>query len=70
MARLQQVGVSLVLVGTAAALVTLWPLLMGSDPLPLAWYLAAMLAPVGLGLLLWSLWRQARERGRRTRSAR
>jgi len=70
MARLQQVGAALVLIGAGAALVTLWPLVSGGDPFPLGWYLAAMLAPIGLGLVLWSFWQQARARGRRVRADR
>ena len=70
MEPVQRVGVALVLLGTVAAAVTLWPLVTGADPYPVGWYVAAMLAPVGLGLLLWSFWRQARQRGRRTRGQR
>lgn len=70
MGRVQQVGVALVLLGSIATLVTLWPLATGGDPYPVGWYLAAMLAPLGLGLVLWTFWHQARQRARRTRSAR
>ena len=66
---LGRVGVGLVAAGTVAAVVSLWPLVNGADPMPIGWYLAALLAPVGLGLILWSLLRVARRRGRRTRAA-
>ena len=67
MPLVQRIGVALVAVGTLAAGVTLWPLVSGGAAFGVEWYLAAMLAPVGLGLILWSFWHQARARGRRHR---
>jgi hypothetical protein len=63
----QRIGVALVAVGTAATVVTLWPLVTGGQPNGLGWYLAAMLAPLGLGVILATFWHQARARGRRHR---
>jgi len=64
---LLRVGLTLVLIGVMATTVTLVPLLAGTDPLPVAFYLLAMLAPVGLALILSGLWHNARHRsGRRT----
>lgn len=60
-----RVGVALVAVGVLGSVVTLVPFLTGSDPLPLPAYLMALLAPVGLAVILVSLWRRAR--GRRSR---
>jgi energy-converting hydrogenase Eha subunit E len=62
-----RIGAAMVAVGTVAAVVTLWPLVTGGDPFGVTWYLASMLAPLGLGLILWTFWRQARARGRRHR---
>jgi hypothetical protein len=70
MARLQQVGVALVLIGTAAAVVAFVPLFTGGDARALGWYLAAMLAPLGLGMVLLSFWLTARARARRVRQGR
>lgn len=54
-------------VGLAAALVTLVPLFVRSDPLPTAVYLTAGLAPVGLALALVGMLRGARSRRERLR---
>jgi hypothetical protein len=62
---LVRVGLALVLVGAAATVVTLVPLFTDADPLPVAFYLTAMLAPVGLGLILLGLWRSSRARTQR-----
>lgn len=52
-------------VGTVAAVVTLVPLLTGGEPFPLAAYLLALLAPVGLAVVLVALLQRARSRRRR-----
>jgi hypothetical protein len=57
----------LVGVGFVASLVTVVPFLVGGDPLPLVAYLLALLAPLGLGVVLVALWLKAR--GRRSRLA-
>jgi hypothetical protein len=57
----------LVGVGFVASLVTVVPFLVGGDPLPLVAYLLALLAPLGLGVVLVALWLRAR--GRRSRLA-
>jgi membrane protein implicated in regulation of membrane protease activity len=38
------------------------PFLVGQEPLPLLAYLLALLAPLGLGVVLVALWRRARSR--------
>jgi len=50
----------MVAVGLLAGILTLLPIFTGGDPLPLGWYLAALLAPLGIGLMLVGLWRNAR----------
>lgn len=55
-------GLALILVGLLAAVVALLPLATGAPALPLVVYLLAMLAPLGLGLVLVGLWQQARTR--------
>jgi hypothetical protein len=64
-----RLGALLVAIGFVATVVTLVPLFMDADPLPVAFYLLCFLAPVGLGLILVGLWRTARARGRRLRVA-
>lgn len=64
---LLRVGAGLIGVGFVASLATVVPLLVDSEPLPLAAYLLALLAPLGLGVVLVALWLRAR--GRRTRLA-
>jgi hypothetical protein len=64
-----RVGVALVAIGCLATVATLVPLFTGDDPLPIAFYLLCLLAPVGLGLILVGLWRAARARGRSLRTA-
>jgi hypothetical protein len=54
----------MVAIGCVATVVTLVPLFVDADPLPVAFYLLCFLAPVGLGLILVSLWRTARARRR------
>lgn len=46
---------------------TLVPLFSGAEPLPLVAYLLALLAPLGLAIVLVAAWRRAR--GRRARLA-
>ena len=67
--RLILFGVAVFAVGALAALAALVPLFVGSQPLPTWVYLASVLAPVGLGLMFWGLWRTARRHGKRTRAA-
>jgi hypothetical protein len=67
MLLVQRIGVALVGIGAVAVAVTLWPLVTGGAAYGVQWYLASMLAPLGLGLILWSFWHQARARGRRHR---
>ena len=62
-------GVALVAVGAVATVVALMPLVVDLDPLPVAVYLASFLAPLGLGVILVALWRQARGRRDRLRDA-
>ena len=56
------VGSLLFGLGLLAALVTVMPLFVGSEPLPLAFYLAAGLAPVGLAVALGGMVRGNRAR--------
>ncbi|NHC15895.1 hypothetical protein G9H71_19105 [Motilibacter sp. E257] len=49
-------------VGAVACLVTVAPLLLGADRLPLAAYLLALLAPLGFGLALAGVLVSARAR--------
>jgi hypothetical protein len=65
-----RIGVVLILVGTAASVVTLLPLALGVDPFPVAVYLLCFLAPLGLGVVLVALWRRAISRSARLRSLR
>ena len=65
-----RVGVVLVLVGTAASVITLLPLALGGDAFPVAVYLLCFLAPLGLAVVLVALWRRARSRSAQIRSAR
>jgi hypothetical protein len=55
-----RVAIVLVAVGVIAGILTLLPIFTGSAPLPVGWYLAALLAPLGIGLMLVGLWRNAR----------
>jgi len=64
------VGVGVFAVGAVAAMVALVPLLVGAEPLPTWVYLGSVLAPVGLGIVFWGLWRTARRQGKRTRASR
>ncbi|HSK25699.1 MAG TPA: hypothetical protein VK894_02165 [Jiangellales bacterium] len=66
--RLTVAGGVLVAIGAVAAVATVVPYVVGSEPLPAAAYLLAMLMPVGFGLLLLGLWGTARSRSRRARS--
>jgi len=54
-------------VGVLCSLAAIVPLLTGASALPVAFYFGAGLAPVGFGLVLLRLWRQARRRSRTTR---
>ncbi|MFL6179741.1 MAG: hypothetical protein ACJ74E_07825 [Actinomycetes bacterium] len=63
-----RLGAVLVAVGFLATVITLVPLFLDAEPLPVAFYLLCFLAPVGLGLILVGLWRTARARGRRLRT--
>lgn len=64
---LLRAGAVLVGLGFVASLVTVVPFLVGGEPLPLVAYLLALLAPLGLGVVLVALWLKAR--GRRSRLA-
>lgn len=55
-------GIVLTLVGAVATLMTLLPLATGGEPFPVVFYLLAMLAPLGLGLILVGFWQRARAR--------
>jgi hypothetical protein len=59
---LLRVGAVLIGLGVVASLVTVVPFLVGQEPLPLLAYLLALLAPLGLGVVLVALWRRARSR--------
>ncbi|MDP9394900.1 MAG: hypothetical protein M3Q27_11945 [Actinomycetota bacterium] len=63
--RLVAAGVVVFAAGLVAALVTVAPLLLGTEPMPTAVYVLSMLAPAGLGLALAGLVRQARATRRR-----
>ena len=58
--RLVALGAVVFTVGLLATLVTMVPFFIGSDPLPTAVYLIALLAPVGFALALAGLLRTAR----------
>ena len=60
-----RVGLALVFVGFLATIATLIPLFTGADPFPVGFYLLAMLAPLGMGLILLGLWQSARHRAQR-----
>jgi hypothetical protein len=60
-------GAAIFGVGLLATLVTLVPFFIGGDPLPLPVYLAAGLAPLGVGVALTGLVRAGRARRRRSR---
>lgn len=64
-----RVGAVLVAIGTVASIAVLLPLVLRLDALPTAVYLLCFLAPVGLGLILVTLWQRARSRSSRIRSA-
>lgn len=64
-----RVGAVVLAVGALATLVTMAPLFLDADPLPLGFYLLSMLMPVGLGIVLVGLWRNARANARRVRDA-
>ena len=55
-----RVAIAVFSVGLVASVVALIPIFTGSEPLPVAVYFAALLAPCGLGLMLIGLWRNAR----------
>jgi hypothetical protein len=65
-----RVGVALVLVGTAASVITLLPLALGGDAFPVVVYLLCFLAPLGLAVVLIALFRRARSRSAQIRLAR
>ena len=60
--RLVQVGGILFVVGAVALLATVAPLLLGRDRLPVAFYLLALLAPLGFGTALTGILVGARAR--------
>lgn len=60
--RLVVIGGVVFGVGAIACIVTVIPLLVGADALPLAVYLLAILAPVGFGIALSGLLVSARAR--------
>jgi membrane protein implicated in regulation of membrane protease activity len=64
-----RVGAVLIGVGVVASLVTVAPFLVGGEPLPLGAYLLALLAPLGLGVVLIALWLRARSRRSRLEAA-
>jgi hypothetical protein len=68
--RLLRAGVVVFAVGVVFAVTTLVPLLVGTSPLPTGVYLLSALAPLGLAMVLYGLWRKARQHGRATRAAR
>jgi hypothetical protein len=57
--RLVVAGALLFAVGLVATVATVTPFLVGADPLPVAAYLLAGLAPLGLGVALLGLLAQA-----------
>jgi len=58
-----RLAIAMVAVGLLAGVLTLLPIFTGGDPLLLGFYLFAMLAPLGIGLMLIGLWRNARSGG-------
>lgn len=54
-----RIGVVMVGVGVLATVITLLPLALDADPLPVVAYLLCFLAPLGLGLVLVGLWLRA-----------
>jgi hypothetical protein len=65
-----RVGAVLVAVGAVASIVTLLPLFTDGDPFPVGVYLLCFLAPIGLGVILATVWWRARSRSSRIRSSR
>ncbi|HVQ86541.1 MAG TPA: hypothetical protein VMT88_00010 [Actinomycetes bacterium] len=60
-------GMALFSIGVVAAIADVLPLVTSWTPLPVAFYLLALLAPLGIALMLGSLWQGARKRSRQTR---
>ena len=56
------VGTALMAIGAVATVVTLLPVFVDLDPLPLPVYLLCFMAPAGLAVLLGALWQRARTR--------
>ena len=67
--RLARIGAVLVGIGVIATVITVLPLLLDAEPLPVGFYLLCFLAPIGLGVILVALWRRARNRGAALRAA-
>ena len=67
--RLLRTGVIVFAVGAVFSVVTLVPFLVGASPLPTWVYALSVLAPIGLAIVLYGLWRKARRHGRATRAA-
>ena len=57
-----RIGLAVFAVGVLATVATLIPLFTGADPLPVAFYLLSMLAPLGFAIVLVGLWRNGRRR--------
>jgi hypothetical protein len=61
-------GAAVFAVGAVAAMTALVPFLVGTTALPTWVYALSVLAPVGLGMILWGLWRSARRSSRAARA--
>jgi hypothetical protein len=57
-----RVGIALVGIGTIVTVITVLSLFTSSEPLPVGYYFACFLAPVGVGLILWGLLEKAKTR--------
>jgi hypothetical protein len=66
--RLVRAGVVVTAVGLALVLVAILPLVTGRE-LPSAFWALAMLAGLGMGMILLGLWRKGRARSRAQRAA-
>lgn len=66
--RAIRIGVVLIGLGALATIATLLPLVLDIEALPVGVYLLCFLAPVGLGVILFALWRRARSRSARIAS--